>query len=57
LDRPSHNWSDTDRSQKEMFRQVLTAGGAKTNAPNRWFDKTIQVKIKFHLPSIFYVDM
>ena len=40
----SHNVSDPDRSQKELFRQVLTAGGAKVNAANRWFDKTIQVK-------------
>ena len=45
MDRMSHNVSDKDRSQKEMFRQILTAGGAKVNAPNRWFDKTIQVSV------------
>jgi hypothetical protein len=45
LDRMTHNVSDPDRSQKELFRQVLTAGGAKINAANRWFDKTIQVRV------------
>jgi hypothetical protein len=31
LDRMSHNCSDKDRSQKDMFRQVLTAGKPPTN--------------------------
>ena len=44
----THNVSDSDRSHHQMFRQVLTAGGAKVNAANRWFDKTIQVRGAVH---------
>ncbi len=43
LDYVFQNPSDEERSQKDMFRQMLTGMGVRYNGSNRWFDKTIQL--------------
>merc|ERR1711988_1365825 len=45
FDEESQNPSDSNRSMKEMFRQMLTGAGSKFNGTNRWFDKTVQLVI------------
>ena len=45
LDQAPQNPTDTERSQKDMFKQMLTGMGTRYNGSNRWFDKTIQVSI------------
>lgn len=49
LDQSIHNPSDHSVSYKDMLRQMLTGHGSKINGGNRWFDKTIQVRIIFSL--------
>ena len=43
LDEEPQNASDTTRSMKDTFRQMLTGAGSRFNGGNRWFDKTVQV--------------
>ena len=43
LDHAPQNPTDVERSQKDMFKQMLTGMGTRYNGSNRWFDKTIQV--------------
>ena len=43
LDHAPQNPTDVERSQKDMFKQMLTGMGTRFNGSNRWFDKTIQV--------------
>jgi hypothetical protein len=43
LDNVPQNPTDKQRSQKDMFKQMLTGMGTRYNGSNRWFDKTIQV--------------
>ena len=45
LDQSIHNLSDHSVSYKDMLRQMLTGHGSRNNGGNRWFDKTIQVRI------------
>ena len=46
LDHAPQNPTDVERSQKDMFKQMLTGMGTRFNGSNRWFDKTIQVSIQ-----------
>ena len=46
LDHELQNTTDVERSQKEMFKQMLTGSGCRYNGSNRWFDKTIQLIIR-----------
>lgn len=43
LDSETQNCSDTNRSMKDCFRQMLTGAGSRYNGSNRWFDKTVQL--------------
>ena len=43
FDHPSQNPTDIERSQKDMFKQMLTGIGTRFNGSNRWFDKTVQL--------------
>jgi len=45
LDEDTQNPSDTQRSMKEMFRQMLTGSGSRCNGSNRWYDKTVQLVV------------
>ena len=45
LDEETQNPSDTHRSMKDMFRQMLTGSGSRCNGSNRWYDKTVQLVI------------
>jgi len=45
LDEEMQNPSDTQRSLKEMFRQMLTGSGSRFNGSNRWYDKTVQLVV------------
>ena len=43
LDHAPQNSTDVERSQKDIFKQMLTGSGNRYNGSNRWFDKTIQL--------------
>ena len=43
LDHAPQNSTDLERSQKDMFKQMLTGLGSRYSGSNRWFDKTVQL--------------
>ena len=45
LDEETQNSSDSQRSLKDMFRQMMTGGGSRFNGSNRWYDKTVQLVV------------
>ena len=52
LDRSIHNLSDEGVSHQDMFTQMVTGHGCNINGSNRWFDKTIQVRLYLILNDI-----
>ena len=45
LDEETQNSSDSQRSLKSMFLQMMTGGGSRFNGHNRWYDKTVQLVV------------
>ena len=45
LDEVTQNSSDSERSLKDVFRQMMTGGGSRFNGSNRWYDKTVQLVV------------